>query len=414
MYVLAQTMSEQDIVGKLLEYGLSELEGKVYVYVAKKGPSPAGEIARSLSIRRGQTYNILNDLQKKGIVETVAGRPVRFSALPLPDAVDVLLDSLRQRERLMERTKPELLSLWQSALLTRREEVEEVRFQFLRGIEGIYRKTSEMIGASDRNVIMIVSEPTLHYADRFELFERMNEISRRSEVRVLLEVTPKIRQMVADLGKISAKGFSDYPSPNFLVVDGKQMIFLTTPMESVDSKETTAMWTNSPMLIRAMQHLFESTWSSARWISEVLVTPESGTTRNVSIRVRSERVKALQEEFAKYLSASGFDVRRDHMIIGSSGVEHIFCLALFRNGGKPVVIDVESSDRPVGALHVIRFFAKQLDVKNHVADTTLVVEPNLDGEARKLAAFYQIRFSELGPLGGSGRDTASESLIGGV
>ena len=110
-------MSESAITDKLLEYGLTETEGKIYIYVAKRGPSAAGEIARALTIRRGQTYNILKTLQEKGIVETVPGRPIRFSAIPLPKAIDALLEAHKQKERLMEKIKPELLSMWQLSLI---------------------------------------------------------------------------------------------------------------------------------------------------------------------------------------------------------------------------------------------------------------------------------------------------------
>jgi len=390
-------MSEPSIADRLLEYGLAEIESAIYLYVAKRGPSPAGEIARSLSIRRGQTYNILKALQEKGIVETVPGRPIRFSAIPLPKAIDVLLEAHRQKQRLMEKIKPELLTMWQSALSTRTEQIEEEKFQFLKGIEGIYRKAVEIIDEGERNLMMIASEPALFHIDRLGVLERMYEVSRRNiEVRVLAEVTPRVRRIVSHMGKIATKSFSDYPSPHFLIVDGKQIIFLTRPLESVDPREATAIWTNSPMLIKTMQHLFENMWTSSRSLSEVLSAAEFEARGRMPIKARSETLKALQEEFAKHLVAAGFDVRKDHMVVGSSGVEHTFSLALFRNGGKPVVIDIESSDKPISSVQVIKFFAKKLDIKERVSDTTLIVEPNLDRDARKLAAFYQIKFTELG------------------
>jgi len=390
-------MSEPSIADKLLEYGLTETESMVYIYVAKRGPSPAGEIARSLSIRRGQTYNILKTLQEKGIVETVPGRPIRFSAVPLPKAIDVLLEAHRQKERLMEKIKPELLTMWQSALLTRTEQAEEEKFQFLKGIEGIYRKAEEIIDEGERGLILIASEPALFHIDRLGVLERIHEASRRNiDVRVLAEVTQRVRPIVGHMGKIATKSFSGYPSPHFLIVDGKQIIFLTRPLESVDPREATAIWTNSPMLIKTMQHLFENMWSSARSVSEVLSAAEHEAREKMPTKARPEVAKALQDEFARCLEASGFDVRKDHMIVGSSGVEHVFSLALFRNGGKPIVVDIESSDKPIGSVQVIRFFAKKLDVKDRVVDTTLVVEPNLDRDARRLATFYQIKFTELG------------------
>ncbi len=390
-------MSEPAVTSRLLEYGLTEAESKIYIYLARRGPSPAGEIAKALTIRRGQTYNILKALQERGIVEGVAGRPIRFSAIPLPKAIDVLLEAHRQRERLMKKIKPELLSVWQSTILTRAEEVEEEKFQFLRGIEGIYRKAAEIISEGKKNMIMIASERALYQVDRLGVLEEMCEVSRRDiEVRVLAEVTPGVQRIVANMGKIPVKSYGDYPTPHFLIVDERQIIFLTRPLESVDPREATAIWTNSPMLIRTMQRLFEDMWSSAKLASEVLAAAESGERGRAPAKAKPEAIKSLQEEFAKYLAASGFDVRKDHMIVGSSGVEHVFSLALFRNGGKPIVIDIESSDRPIGSVQVIRFFAKKLDVRDRVVDTTLVAEPSLDRDARRLATFYQIKSTELG------------------
>jgi len=138
----------------------------------------------------------------------------------------------------------------------------------------------------------------------------------------------------------------------------------------------------------------------------VLAIAESKARGKVPTQVKSVTVKALQEKFSKYLAASGFDVRKDHMIVGSSGVEHVFCLALYRNVGKPFVIDIESSDKPISPVHVIRYFAKKLDVKGRVSDMTLIVEPSLDKEARRLALFYQIKFTELGDTFGIGRGLA--------
>lgn len=401
-------MSETSIADKLLEYGLTESESKVYVYLAKRGSSPAGEVAKALSIRRGQTYNILKALQEKGIVEAVAGRPIRFSAIPLPKAVDILLEAHKQRERLMERIRPELFSMWQSALLAKPEEFEEEKFQFLKGVEGIYRKAAEMIDEGEESVVMISSEPALYHVDRLGVLEKMNKALRRDvEVRALVEVTPRVRRIVTHMGKISAKSYSDYPSPNFLITDGKQIVFLTRPLESIDPRDAAAVWTNSPMLIKTMQHLFENMWSSARWVSEALAAAEPETRMKLPIQTRPEAVKTLQDEFAKYLMASGFDVRKDYTVTGTSGVRHIFSLGLFRNSGKPVVIDIESSDRPITSVSVIKFFAKKLDVKGHVSDTTLIVEPALDKDARRLASFYQIKFTELNSLPNFQKDIES-------
>lgn len=158
--------------------------------------------------------------------------------------------------------------------------------------------------------------------------------------------------------------------------------------------EVNAIWTNSPMLVRTMQRLFEDLWSPSRSGSDVLV-PESRE-KKAPLETKVQTVAALQEEFAKYLTALGFEVKKDCALAGDSGTEHVFSLALFRDDERPIVIDLESSGEPITCVRVIGFLVKRFDVQSLVADATLVVKPNLDSEARKLAMSYHIKFTELG------------------
>jgi sugar-specific transcriptional regulator TrmB len=388
-------MSGLDVAGKLLEYGLTEPESRVYVYLAKRGLTPAGEIAKALDMQRGQTYNILRALQEKGIVETVASKPTKFSAIPLPKAVDILIQAHRQRQHLMETIKPELVSAWESTISEELEESEEERFQFLRGVDSIYRKATEIVGTGKNRISMIGSELALYHADRFGTLDLMKKISRRNvDVKVLAEITPRIQEIVSRMGKISTKSFQDYPPPHFLIVDEKQIIFLTKPLEAIDPKEAAAVWTNSPMLIRTMQHLFEDMWSSSRSVPGIITF--EAEPRETSTKMKSQALRSVQDELARHYAGLGFDVKKNYEMAGDSGAAHVFSLALLQADEKPILIDVESSDGAISSVRVIEFFAKGLDLKGRVGDATLVVKPSLDKDAQKLAKFYQIRFVELG------------------
>ena len=392
---VVQIMSEMAIAQELLEYGLAEPESRIYVYLAKKGTSPAGEIAKALNIRRGQTYNILKSLQEKGIVEAVAGKPTKFSALPLQKALIVLIEAQRQRQHLMERLRPELLSMWQSVLPAGTEEVQEEKYQFLKGVESIYRKASEIINSSDSNIVMVAPERALYQTDRLGVIDRMNRASKRNvNVKVLAEITSRTIEIAKRLKNINTRQLIEHSPPHFLIVDEEQIIFLTNPMESVSPREVNAMWTNSPILVRSMQRLFEDMWSGGK--SEAMAfTPALEKTKSLT-ETKEQRVEILQEEFAKCLKASGFEVKKDHALVGESGTKYVFSLALFRNTEKPIVIDFVLSNEPITSVRVIEFFVKRLDVGCLVADTTLVVRPGLDREAKKLATFYRIKFNELG------------------
>lgn len=388
-------MSDITLARELFEYGLTEAEGKVYVYLARKGTSPAREVAKALGIQRGQTYNLLESLQKKGIVVTTASKPMRFSGVPLPKALNILVEAQRQRERLMEKLRPELLSMWHSVVETTTEDAPEEKLQFLKGVESIYRKASELIDASEGHVMMIAPEPALYHVDRLGVIERLKKASERNvTVRVLAEITPRTQEIGAHLKEIGARELTDQSPPHFLIIDEREIIFLTKAIESNHTRELNAIWTNSPMLVKAMQRFFENMWSST---SMEPGTPVSELVKkSVLAETKEQTQEALQKEFTKYLTASGFEVKQNHTLVGDSGIEHSFSVALFRDNGKPIVMDIELSSEPIAPIQVIEFFAKKLDVENLVADARLVAKPGLDRDAQNLAMSYLVKFSELG------------------
>ncbi len=353
------------------------------------------QIAKTLGIRRGQTYVILGALQEKGIVEAIAGKPTKFSGIPLPKALNVLVQAQKQKEQLMERLKPELLSMWETVAPAGTAESQEEKFQFLKGVESIYRKALELIDSSDKQITMVAPEKALYQADRFGVIERMKKAAKRKiAVRMIAEVTPRTKEIATELKEINMRTFVDHSPPHFLIADGKQIIFLTNPMESVDPREANAVWTSSSMLVRTMQSLFENMWSLEK--TELgAVTPQLDKMEKAT-EAEKETMETLREKFADYLAASGFEVKKDYALVGGSGTEYTFSLALFRGNEKPIIMDLQLSSEPISSMRVAEFFAKRLDVEGLISGATLVVRPKLDQEAQKLATFYHVKVTELG------------------
>jgi len=294
----------------------------------------------------------------------------------------------------MEKLRPELLSMWESVLSTKTEETKEEKFQFLKGVESIYRKASELVDSSVSQITMVAPELALYHADRFGVIERMNNASRKNiTVRVLAELTSRIKEIAMNMKEINTRSLMDHSPPHFLIVDEREIVFLTNPIESVDPREANAVWTNSPMLVRTMQHLFEDMWASERLESRILTSEPDK--RKTPTEEKEQTIENLQREFTRYLTASGFEVKKNYTVVGDSGAEHVFALALFRNNGKPVVIDFELSDEPISSMRVIAFFVKKSDVENLVADARLVVRPGLDRKAQEIVTFYRIKSTEL-------------------
>ena len=75
-------MSQENIAKKLIEYGLTKIEARIYVLLAKKGSTKAKDIISYLKSSKQQVYPALKHLQNKGIVYATLEYPAKFSAIP--------------------------------------------------------------------------------------------------------------------------------------------------------------------------------------------------------------------------------------------------------------------------------------------------------------------------------------------
>lgn len=387
-------MTEQTLLGLLQEYGLDERESRVYLYLSKSGESRAGTVAQALSISRGQSYTTLRDLQEMGIVYSVPGRPVRFAAVELPKAVDILIETHRAKERSMQKLKRDVLSLWEETIVAP-SEVPQDRFQFLQGVDGIYRRAIESLRECRSDVMVVSPEASVYFLDRLAVLDELKKLARQgAKVRLLAEVSPKVQSILAGLKGIETRQLLERRIPDFLVVDGTEMILFTKTLESADSRQVTAIWTNSTAMINTVGHLFEGMWSGAAESSKSIESEEE--------RFSKEQIGKLgninqfhEKDMARWLVLAGFDVTEKPFIRGVSGIVHQFTLAASRGSAKPVLIDVERSSAPLSPMAVIRFFVKEMDVRGYVDGTTLVADPGLDKQASRLAKEYGIHYREI-------------------
>ena len=58
-------MSQEKVLKTLGDLGLTRLDSKIYVYLAKKGPQKGKEISKALKVQKQQLYRSLKNLQKK-------------------------------------------------------------------------------------------------------------------------------------------------------------------------------------------------------------------------------------------------------------------------------------------------------------------------------------------------------------
>jgi sugar-specific transcriptional regulator TrmB len=111
---LWQSLSLKRLLATLKGFGLKRSDAKIYVYLAKKGPSRARDICTKLKLTKQQLYPCLENLQKKGMVYATLEHPALFYALPFERVLDMFVDMRIDEAEEVQKHKTEILSSWQS------------------------------------------------------------------------------------------------------------------------------------------------------------------------------------------------------------------------------------------------------------------------------------------------------------
>ena len=141
----------------LSRFGLLKNEIRVYLYLARTGQMKAGDLSEAISLHRTETYRILRDLEKKGIVFSIFEKPLKFTAVPLDKAIDLLVDAQKIKIRLLEQEKTSLVELWQSMPQPKVEIAKKELFQMLEGEQQVLMKANELLEKTEQKFQIFAS-----------------------------------------------------------------------------------------------------------------------------------------------------------------------------------------------------------------------------------------------------------------
>lgn len=248
----------------LSRFGLLKNEIKVYLYLARVGEKKAGEIAEAISLHRTETYRILRDLEKKGLLFSVFEKPLKFTAIPLDKAIDLLVDAQKMKIKLLEKEKASLVELWLSLPQLRVKDVKKELFQMLEGEQQVVLKANELLEKTEKEFQIFVPADhlaQLYYSDfTDELKKRLSAL----DISLLIENSPKssyfIEQMEWPDHKYHAVDSRSLPC--FMISDKKELLIAfheNDPSNAPSSKKksrTMAIWTNYSAFVWTLQILF--------------------------------------------------------------------------------------------------------------------------------------------------------------
>ena len=255
-----QSYNEQlsTIEETLSRFGLLKNEIKVYLHLARAGEMKAGEIAEAISLHRTETYRILRDLEKRGVVFSIFEKPLKFTAVPLDKAIDLLVDAQKIKIKLLEQEKTSLVELWQSMPQPKAANTKKELFQMLEGEQQILMKANELLERTEKDFQVFASADYLAQLYYSDFSDKLKNQAEKVNVTLVTDNSLKSAYFLGQLKWLSeSHRISDDQSlPCFMISDNKEVLITfhekeTANDEDIKKKEkTTAIWTNYSAFIK--------------------------------------------------------------------------------------------------------------------------------------------------------------------
>lgn len=248
----------------LARFGLLKNEIRVYLYLARAGEKKAGEIAEAISLHRTETYRILRDLEKKGILFSVFEKPLKFTAVPLDKAIDLLVDAQKMKIRLLEKEKENLVEMWMSIPQQKMDNPKKELFQMLQGEQQIVIKAEELLERANSNFQIFAPADYLSQLFYNDFTDKLRKKLGQVNITLLTEDSAKsaffIEQM--DWPEEKCKVVHTQNLPCFMISDNHELLMAfhesDSSTETGDKKKdkTSAIWTNYNAFVGTLQMLF--------------------------------------------------------------------------------------------------------------------------------------------------------------
>jgi sugar-specific transcriptional regulator TrmB len=259
----AYTKQISTIEDTLSRFGLLKNEIKVYLHLARAGEEKAGEIAEAISLHRTETYRILRDLEKKGIVFSIFEKPLKFTAVPLDKAIDLLVDAQKIKIKLLEQEKASIVELWSSMPQPKVADVKKELFQILEGEQQVLMKTNELLGRTEKEFQVFASADYLSQLYYSDFSDKLKQQANKVNVTLITDNSLKSAyftgqlQWLSDFNRIA----DDQGLPCFMISDNKEVLiaFHEKEADDEDAKKkyrTAAIWTNYSAFIKILRTLF--------------------------------------------------------------------------------------------------------------------------------------------------------------
>jgi sugar-specific transcriptional regulator TrmB len=230
------------------------------------GNLTARQASSFAQVARQDIYRILTELHEQGLVDKIITTPTEFTAVPIQEAIAILMERKnKETSELQDRTR-ELLQRVTAKVKTSILE-ERQQFILIPEKERLINRIRKAVKTAEER-IDFTSSAKVFPNIMFTLSENLKEaIAKGVEIRYIIHKSedmdswPEIVRAFTKNPLFKLKTLSNSPDTRCGIFDYKEVFIATYP--SSGAFQSPVLWSNNPSLIIAIQNHFEKNWLDA-------------------------------------------------------------------------------------------------------------------------------------------------------
>ena len=246
------------------ELGMTTQQTKVYLSLSKLEQATVTTIAKDARMARAEVYRVIPELQKSGLIKKIITTPISYKALPLSEALSILLHEETEKHKEKLANTEHFLQKFRNHNIEKPSQ-ENSKYYLTTGRKAVTREYLIDLQKTHESKDCIINWGTiLHLVGRdFELLKEAFE--RGVKIRYITDIPkgekmPQTIQTLTEKGSIEIKCFPVIPKAELDIFD-KKLAHIIIPDSSV--KEIEVLRSDNPAVVALLQDYFDMKWQAA-------------------------------------------------------------------------------------------------------------------------------------------------------
>ena len=262
----------------LTQLGLGLNEAKVFLSLLNLGPATAKTVSKDAGVAREIVYQTMVKLEEKGLIEVVLASPKKFRAIPMEEAIDLLLETKnRELAEIKAKTQTLLNDFKESQTSVLQWETQGCIY-IPKSL--VVKRIGEAINRAQKSIDLYITWRRFLQGMTNSFAENVKRaLARNVKFRIVMEKPEETKalqdwmQLCKTTPNFQLKFILTHPRTVFGIYDQKEAFIVIDPKGSL--QESPAVWSNAHSMLSLVQDFFEILWLTA------IENPHSTSVKNV-------------------------------------------------------------------------------------------------------------------------------------